>query len=134
MLQDILGQPEDTASVEHLVIAPGQHHKSWKRGSDFLLKPKEAAERLGCSIKTLLRHAKDGSIRYINVGKGLQKLHRRFDPTDIEDFKDKRRRQEVSLCQSTSARTRRTTTSTSKCEVIGFTALRDARAAAKLKR
>ena len=35
-----------------------------------LLKPQEVAERLGCTVKTLRGHVQDGSLRYVNVGRG----------------------------------------------------------------
>lgn len=81
----------------------------------------EAAKLLGMDAKTLRRHAEAGNISYISVGLGATHLRREFRLVDIEGFYDRIERRE---CPSTSPKTRRSTTSTSGCEVIGFMARR----------
>ena len=98
-----------------------------------LRSPKDAARVLGVSVKTLSGFVQDGELRYINVSRsGKIKIRRMFADEDLEDFKQRRARREVP-CQSTSTKTARTTTSISSSKVIGFTALRDARANERLK-
>ena len=43
-----------------------------------LMSPKIAAKKLGVSVKTLLGHAHDGSIRYVNVGRGERRQRYAF--------------------------------------------------------
>ena len=97
-----------------------------------LRSPKDTARVLGVSVKTLNGHVRDGEIRYIDVGRGKKKIRRMFTEQDIHEFKERRARREVP-CQSTNTKTARSTTSISNSKVIGFTALRDARASEKLK-
>src|SRR5450631_1545589 len=96
-----------------------------------LLLPKMAAEYLGVSTKTLNGYVRRGELRYIDVGSGGVKQRRRYTEDDLDDFVNRRAKRNVP-CQSTSTRTVRSTTSNSK--VIGFMALRDARANERLKR
>ena len=93
--------------------------------NDTLLTPKEVAADLRCTPKTVLGHVRDGSLRYVNVGRGRLKPSYRFFPTDVAEFKERRAKRDAP-CQSIGPRARRTSTSTSKCEVYDFTALRDA--------
>ncbi|MFG1376105.1 helix-turn-helix domain-containing protein [Xanthobacter autotrophicus] len=88
-----------------------------------LLTMEEAAAELGISAKTLRGHVKDGQITYIAIGRGVKKPRRMFDVCDIEAFKERRRRTDP--CPSTNQRARRSTTSTSSGQVVGFMALRD---------
>jgi hypothetical protein len=71
---------------------------------DPLHSPKFTAAALGVSVKTLNGFVRDGEIRYIDVGRGKKKIRRRFTDQDIEEFKERRARREVS-CQSTSPKT-----------------------------
>jgi excisionase family DNA binding protein len=98
-----------------------------------LLTPAEAADTLGVSVKTLVGHIKDGELRYINVGRGGKKPRRMFDLTDLSDFKERRTRRE-SPCRSINRNALPSTITTSRCEVIAFTALRNAEAVAKRSR
>ena len=93
---------------------------------------KDTARVLGVSVKTLSGFVRDGEIRYIDVGRGKKKIRRMFTDQDIDQFQESRARREVP-CQSTSTKTARTTTSISSSKVVGFTALRDARANERLK-
>jgi hypothetical protein len=94
-----------------------------------LLTPSEAAIDLKCSIKTLLGYVKDGSIRYVNVGRGSVKRSYRFH---LAEFKE-RRAQRDAPCQPTNPRRHRSGTSISSFGVIDLTALRAAGIAAKQK-
>jgi hypothetical protein len=89
---------------------------------------RQTARKLGMSTTTLKGHADDGEIRYVNTARG--KKHRRimFTEADIEEFIERRARREVP-CQSTNRKNHRTGNTTSKLEVIGFTARRNARLA-----
>ena len=102
---------------------------------DGLRTPAEAARKLGCSIKTLNAHVAAGDLRYVSIGKGTKRPRRMFADPDINEFITNQTRKDVP-CPSISTETvaRRISTSTSKCEVIGFTARRNARRAAKPKK
>jgi predicted site-specific integrase-resolvase len=93
--------------------------------------PAEAAAALHCSQKTLAGHVRSGALRYVIVGLGKKRPRRMFTAEDIQDFIERQMRRDT---PATAPRTHRTTTSTSRSDVIAFTALRDARNAAKPKR
>jgi hypothetical protein len=97
--------------------------------------PREAARKLRCSIKTLNGHIASGALRYVNVGHGRKRVRRMFADVDLDEFIANQSRKDVP-CPSTRTETaaRRISTTTSKCEVIGFTARRNARRAAKPKK
>ncbi len=61
---------------------------------------KEAAEYLRISTKTLRRHVNSGAIRYINVGRGTQRVHRVFAQSDLDEFTNSRRHRDVAVDQS----------------------------------
>src|SRR6516165_10209248 len=69
------------------------------------------------------------------VKHGTKRLRRMFADADLDEFITNQTRKDVP-CPSTRTETvaRRISTTTSKCEVIGFTARRNARRAAKPKR
>jgi excisionase family DNA binding protein len=92
--------------------------------------PKEAAEKLRCSEKTLRAHVESGALRYVQIGRGTKKVRRMFTDEDIEAFIESQTRRNVP-CLSTSTRAHRSTSTTSNGEVVAFTALRNARAAEK---
>ena len=102
---------------------------------DGLRTPDEAARKLRCSVKTLLGHVASGALRYVNLGHGTKRPRYRFTDADLDDFIANQTRKDVP-CPSTRTRTaaRRISTSTSKCEVIGFTGLRSRPRGAKPKR
>jgi len=52
----------------------------------LLLTTGEAAKVLRISPKTLTGHVKDGSLKYVNVGRGTIKPRRMFPPAELEDF------------------------------------------------
>jgi hypothetical protein len=82
----------------------------------------ETAALLGMDAKTLRGHVEKGNIRFVAVGLGTLKLRREFRLADVLEFLERMSRRE---CPSTSVKTRRSTTSTSSSEVVGFTALRE---------
>jgi len=112
-----------------------RQRKARVRPPDGLRTPAEAARKLRCSIKTLNAHVAAGDLRYVSIGKGTKRPRRMFSDADLDDFIANQTRKDVA-CPPTSPKTaaRRISTSTSKCEVIGFTARRNARRAAKPKR
>jgi predicted site-specific integrase-resolvase len=83
------------------------------------LSPAQAALELGISVKTLRGHVEDGTLTFINIGRGKKYRRMAFDPADLEDFKLRRKE---TLCPSTSTKTRLSTTTTSGSKVIGFMA------------
>ena len=66
----------------------------------LLLTTGEAAKVLKISPKTLTGHVKDGSLKYVNVGRGTIKPRRMFPPAELEDFTQRRMQQEIP-CRST---------------------------------
>src|SRR5262245_63554723 len=98
-----------------------------------LRKPREACERLRCSIKTLNEHIASGALRYVAVGHGKKRQRRMFTDSDLDDFIIAQTRKD-SPCPSAATPARHSGNITSKSEVIGFTARRSARSAAKRKR
>jgi excisionase family DNA binding protein len=94
------------------------------RDSNALLKPDEAAARLGITVEQLLAHVEDGALRYINVGRGQKKPRYRFSETDLNEFISTRSTLEQRLCPSSSPkRASRITGTASKSNVVGFSAL-----------
>ncbi|WP_161974061.1 helix-turn-helix domain-containing protein [Rhizobium deserti] len=83
---------------------------------------KEAAKRLGISVKTLMRHVKDGAIRYINIGTKERK-RLRFTPYILKQFQHKQQKREKPQCQSTSPQAPLITIPNSSSKVIAFTSL-----------
>src|SRR5215471_11222365 len=102
---------------------------------DGLKTAAQAAAKLNCSIKTLFGHVASGALRYVDVGHGRKRRHIRFADADLDNFIANQTRKD-SPCPSTRTGTvaRRISTMTSKCEVIGFTALRSRRPGAKPKK
>ncbi|MPR61293.1 helix-turn-helix domain-containing protein [Ochrobactrum intermedium] len=85
-----------------------------------LLTPEQAAEALSISHRQLIYLTDDGELPFINIGRGARKI-RRYDPADIEAFKNQRKKTE---CQSTSEKTARTerTPTSSRYAVVDFRA------------
>lgn len=95
-----------------------------------LLTMDEAATELRISVKVLRGHVKDGAIRYVVTGRGPKRPRISFDPADIEQFKEARKRWSAP-CPSIVRKGTRSTTSTSSSEVIGFLARREQAIAAR---
>ncbi|WP_420712639.1 helix-turn-helix domain-containing protein [Ancylobacter sp. SL191] len=85
-----------------------------------LLTPKEAAEALRISVKTLFDHVEQGRLRYIRVGAGLKRPRRMFSNDDLDEFIERQRRQDAP-CRSTNRKGPRSTTTTSRSVVVAFT-------------
>jgi hypothetical protein len=100
---------------------------------DGLRTQTEAAERLGCSIKTLSRHVASGALRYVALGHGMKRPRKMFADVDLDEFVNNQTRKDVP-CPPTASRARRSGTSISRCEVIGFTAQPRPQASAKPKK
>ncbi|MBE0563981.1 MAG: helix-turn-helix domain-containing protein [Ochrobactrum anthropi] len=84
-----------------------------------LLTMKQAAEALAISVRHLINLSEDGEIPYVNVGRGTRKI-RRYDPADIETFKNQRKTPTANERQPTpSSRTRRS----SPRAIVDFRAL-----------
>src|SRR5215831_3272705 len=103
------------------------------RPPDGLRTPAEAAAKLACSIKTLNGHVASGALRYVIIGHGTKRPRRMFADADLAEFINNQSRKD-SPCPSIAPGARHTGTSTSSGEVIGFTARRNARRAAKPKK
>ena len=102
---------------------------------DGLRTPAEAARKLHCSVKTLNGHIASGALRYVVIGHGTKRPRKMLTDADLDQFIANQTRKDVP-CPSTRTETaaRRISTSTSKCEVIGFMARRNAQRGAKPKR
>jgi hypothetical protein len=89
---------------------------------DGLLLSAEAARKLRCSVKTLNGYVTAGALGYVIIGHGRKRPRRMFTQADLDAFIQAQTRKDVP-CPSTRTATvaRRTSTSTSKCEVIDFT-------------
>ena len=68
-----------------------------------LTKPKELAQDLNMSVKTLLEHVKAGNIAFVVIGHGKRRRHIAFRPCDIESFLEHQARREAGgeACRST---------------------------------
>lgn len=93
-----------------------------------LLSPEQAARELCISEKQLRSLTCAGRIRYVNVGLGEKRETRRYDPADIQEFREARK------CLSSSAPANRNTRTTSVIDASDFQARLDARQSAKLKK
>lgn len=102
---------------------------SERLGHENLLRMNEVAARLAISVRQLRQLIADGSLPYVNVGRGLKRPSYRFRPADIREFVSAR-------VQTAAARPRLGTGRRSKMlkpiEVIDFAQLR-AEARAKRK-
>lgn len=96
----------------------------------MLLTPKEAAERLHVSTKTLMGFVDDGNLQYRNMGRGKIKRRIAFTEADIDAFIASRAQRDVP-CRSTRPKSPRSTNMTSNSKIVGFTALQNARLAEK---
>ena len=116
----------NSALTQKLDVAPKPKREA------KLLTLDDAAQHLNVTSDQVTAFVQDGELRYINVGRGKKRPRMRFTVADLDEFIEARRRRDVA-CQSTRNPTHRSTTSTSKSEVIGFTALRAARLAGTRK-
>lgn len=86
---------------------------------------KQAAKKLAVSEEQARGLVQDGELQFINVGRGKKRPRMRFTEADLDDLIERRRRK-ASPCLSTNRKNHRSTITTSKSMVIGFTALRNA--------
>lgn len=56
--------------------------------------PREVAERLRCSLRTLSDHVKAGHIKYIIIGHGKKRPRRMFTDADVDAFIERQTRRE----------------------------------------
>lgn len=91
-----------------------------------LLTADEAAQRLRIGRRTFDGHVRRGDIHYIAVGLGEKRIRKRFDPADIDRFRDSQRRAE---CPSLSVPARTRTRMTSESMVVDFQGLLEQRRA-----
>jgi hypothetical protein len=102
---------------------------------DGLRTAHEAAERIGCSAKTLRDHVRSGALRYVLIGHGTRRLRKMFADSDINDFiANQTRKDSPASWPSSKTSARRSGATTSKSEVVAFTARPNARTGGKRKR
>jgi excisionase family DNA binding protein len=87
-----------------------------------LISPKEAAQRLGVSVKTLHRLVDGGKLGYIDVGTAKRAVPR-FSEDHLSAFVKRQERWEVQPCQSTDAPKQASGATTSGKAVSGFLGL-----------
>jgi excisionase family DNA binding protein len=92
-----------------------------------LLTLRQAAEALQVSESTVRGYVKDGSLPFVNKGRGAQRPRLAFDPADIEDFKRNRKRRLTPCHPSTRIRKANTGRPTSGSTVVSFLAQRKER-------
>ncbi|SDO56190.1 DNA binding domain-containing protein, excisionase family [Methylobacterium phyllostachyos] len=93
-----------------------------------LLTADEAAELLRISRRTLDGHVARGDIAYISVGLGEKRTRKRFDPADIDRFRERQRRVEAPPPATPSCRRRKEVPAV---EIVDFKALLEERRAAR---
>jgi excisionase family DNA binding protein len=64
---------------------------------EALMTPREVAERLRVSMKTLILLVHDGDLPYVNVGRGKKHQRRMFIAQDVEEFIERRKRRETPI-------------------------------------
>jgi hypothetical protein len=110
-----------------------RHHQRPLRPPDGLHTASEAAVKLRCSVKTLNGYVAAGALKYVIIGHGMKRPRKMFTAADLDEFIAAQTRKDVP-CPSSARSARHTGISTSNTEVIGFTARRNARLAAKPKK
>jgi hypothetical protein len=89
---------------------------------------RQAAKKLGISEEQARGLVQDGELQFINVGRGKKRPRMRFTEADLDEL-IVRRRQKREQCLYTNRKSHRFTSTTSKPEVIGFMARRNAQLA-----
>jgi integrase len=97
-----------------------------------LLTAAQAAARLSCSVKTLYGHVRAGELRYVVIGKGTKRPRCMFTDPDLNAFIEAQTRKD-SPCPSSRTSGHRIGASTSRSEVIAFTARPNARTGGREK-
>ena len=93
-----------------------------------LLTAEEAASLLRIGRRTFDAHVARGDIHYIAIGLGQKRTRKRFDPADIDRFRENQRR---AACPSSNAQDRRRTPTTSGSGAVDFRAILEQRRAEK---
>jgi hypothetical protein len=112
---------------------PKRRHKPRTASPNGLRTAREAAAKLGCSIKTLNAHIREGALRYVVIGRGMKRPRRMFTDADLDAFIEAQTRKD-SPCPSDATHGRHSGNTTSKSEVIAFSEAQRRRPGAKRKR
>jgi excisionase family DNA binding protein len=91
--------------------------------SEPLMTAKEAAAKLGISVKVLMQEVKAGRLRYVRIGIGKQRIIRRFTEYMLKTYIENQKVREVPACQSTSPKAQLFLKPTSKSTAVAFTSL-----------
>jgi hypothetical protein len=144
---DVTGSATDDRELERIAetlaaLAPAHHapirkaERTPQRGSGdkpLLYDRRQAAARLGCSLKTLDAFCDSGELRYRNMGHGKQRERRMFTDDDLTAFLEARIRTKTSWASS-KTRVRHIGASTSNIVGIAFSAQPKPRPGGKRKR
>lgn len=137
---------EDWARIIRFAVAkPGPATEPWdqsfkkrkRKNTDdatALLTPPQAARRLAITTEQLIAFVNAGDLRFINIGRGTTKPRYAFSPADLDAFIANRRTQGIPCQFSKPRKVRHISGTTSKSNVVGFMAQRDARLARKPKK
>ncbi|MBN9039853.1 MAG: helix-turn-helix domain-containing protein [Rhizobiales bacterium] len=93
----------------------------------------QIAQRLNSSPDHVKALVKDGSLKFVNIGRGKKRPRYRFAESDLAEFVERRTIREAQPCQFSESKTHRSITTNSGSKVIGFAELRKLRTAAKRK-
>jgi len=88
---------------------------------DSLRTASEAAAKLRCSVRTVNKHVASGALRYVIVGHGTKRQRRMFTDADLDTFIANQTRKDLP-CQSSRTHAPHSGDTTSKSEVIAFSA------------
>jgi hypothetical protein len=106
-----------------------------KATSDGLPDVAAVAVRLNVTKEKVRTFARDGELKFINVGHGEKRPRYRFTDSDIAELIEKRRQQETLQCPSLKPKSPHPISGTgSKSIVVGFMEARAARLARKPKK
>jgi hypothetical protein len=86
-----------------------------------LMTPKEAAAKLGVSVKNVMAHVAASRLRFINIGTMHRKVHR-FTTYNLTTFLEKQKVTETP-CQSSSAPALKHAATTFKSGAVDFQAI-----------
>ena len=84
-----------------------------------LMTAKVAAGKLGMSVKSMMKHVREGRLRFINIGTVDRKAYR-FTTYNLTTFIEKQKTTETPECQSTKALKAHFTGTISKSTVVAF--------------
>jgi hypothetical protein len=113
---------------------PKRRRQARSSSPDRLLTQREAAARIGIAEKTLRGHVDSGALRYVLIGHGTKRPRKMFAASDLQEFIANQTRKDAPVWQSSKTKVRHSGDTTSRSEIIGFTARRSARPSAKRKR